>query len=113
MSEQQERAIELIRELYSIHSVGGPLHVVVDDGNLDGVIVPYYDCYSDAELDELWFEGWLIAELDPGAPAVTEGLGRSMRQVCDELAALLNTITEDEREAVIERAHEARGPWHP
>lgn len=106
MSEQ--RVIELIRELYSIHSVGGPLHVAIDDGNLDGVITPSYEHYADAELDALWFEGWPIAELDPGAPAVVEGLGRSMRQICDELAAALNTMTVDEREAAIDRAHEAR-----
>lgn len=100
----EERVIELIRELYSIHPVGGPLHVELDDGNLDCVITPSYDHYTDTDLDELWIDGWPIADLDPGAPAVVEGLGRSMRQICDELAALLNTMTVDEREAAVDRA---------
>ena len=95
---------ELLAELYAIHSVGGPLHTAVDDYNLDGVITPYYDCYTDEELDELYFDGWPIAELSPEAPAVTEGLGRSLRQICDELAALLNAMPETERVAAVARS---------
>lgn len=36
-----ERFAELVRDLYDFHSVGGPLHVVLDDWNLDGHITPY------------------------------------------------------------------------
>lgn len=102
-----DRLTELIVALYKIHAVGGPLHVVLDDLNLDGTITPYYDCYDDQELDELWSDGWRIAELSPEAPVVTEGLGRSMRQLCDEIAALLNAMPEDQREEAVERAHTA------
>jgi hypothetical protein len=105
-----DRLTELIVELYKIHAVGGPLHVVLDDRNLDGVIEPYYDCYSEDELDELWYGGWRIAELDLGAPAVAKGLGRSMRQLCDEIAAVLNGMDEDERYEAVDRAHDAMRP---
>lgn len=93
---------ELIIALYKIHPVGGPLHVVLDDENLGGIIEPYYACYGTEELDELWYEGWRIADLPPEAPAVAEGLGRSMRQLCDRIAILLNAMPEDQRyEAVV------------
>lgn len=95
------RALELTKDLYAIHAVGGPLHVAIDDCNLDGHIVPYYDCYTPAELDELYDGGWKIADLDPLAPVVVEGLGRSMRQICDELADLLNAMPMDDRMSVI------------
>lgn len=101
-----DRLTELIRQLYRIHAVGGPLHVALDDGNLDGTIAPYYDCYTDQELDELWCDGIPIAELSPQAPVVVEGLGRSMRQLCDEIAELLNAMPERDRYAAVERAME-------
>lgn len=104
-----DRLTELIVALYKIHAVGGPLHVAIDDLNLDGTITPYYACYDDEELDELWYEGIRIAELHPNAGAVTEGLGRSMRQLCDEIAALLNAMPEDQREEAVEQAHAAMG----
>lgn len=53
---QTARLVKLIADLYAIHAVGGPLHAVLDDGNLDGVIEPYYECYEDAELDALYDE---------------------------------------------------------
>jgi hypothetical protein len=101
----EARIAELLAALYAIHPVGGPLHVEVDDGNLDGVITPWYDGWPGGDLDELWFEGVPIAELSPMAPAVVEGLGMSTRQICDELAALLNAMTVEEREAVVARHH--------
>jgi len=96
-----DRLAELIVALYKIHAVGGPLHSVLDDWNLHGTITPWYDGYDDEELDELWYEGIRIADLDPEAPAVTEGLGRSMRQLCDEIAAILNGMTEPQRYAAV------------
>jgi len=99
-----DRLAELIVALYKIHAVGGPLHSVLDDRNLDGTITPWYVGYDDAELDELWSDGWRIAELPPEAPVVTEGLGHSMRQLCDEIVALLNAMPETERLAAVEHA---------
>lgn len=96
--------IGLIRELYAIHPVGGPLHVVLDDGNLDGAIRPYYDCFTDEELDAVYFEGTPVADLDPEAPVVKEGLGQSTRELCDRIAALMNVMTVEGRELVRHRA---------
>lgn len=96
--------IDLIRELYAIHPTGGPLHSVLDDGNLDGTIRPYYDCFTDEELDELYSDGWKIADLDPQAPVVVERLGRSTRQICDQIAAIMNTMTVEDRELARTRA---------
>lgn len=95
------RALDLVRELYEIHAVGGPLHVVLDDWNIDGEIKPYYDCHTDEELDELHSDGWKIADMDPLAPAVVGGLGWSMRQLCDEIAALFNTMTVEDRASAL------------
>lgn len=95
------RALELVRALYEIHMAGGPLHVVLDDWNIDGQIKPYYDCYTDEELDELYDGGWKIADLPPEAPVVVEGLGRSMRQLCEEIAALLNAMSLEDRMSVL------------
>jgi hypothetical protein len=99
-----DRLAELIVALYKIHAVGGPLHVVLDDKNLDGTITPWYVGYDDEELDELWYDGWRIADLPPESAAVTEHLGRSMRQLCDEIATMLNAMTVPQREAATEHA---------
>lgn len=92
---------ELIDELYQIHPTGGPLHVVLDDGNIDGEIKPWYDGWTAEELDARYYQGWPIPELDPQAPAVIEGLGRSTRQLCDEIAAILNAMPEDARQEAL------------
>lgn len=96
---QTARFVDLVQTLYAVHPTGGPLHVVLDDWNLDGEIKPWYDGHTDADLDEPYFEGWRIADLDPGAPAVAQGLGRTTREVCDEIAAILNSWTSDQRYA--------------
>lgn len=78
------KALALTRELYEIHSTGGPLHAEVDDWNVDeGVIVPAYSFWSDEDLDEV------------------RHTGRSTRQVCDELAAVLNAMPVDDRFSVL------------
>lgn len=102
------RFAELATDLYAIHPVGGPLHVVLDDGNTDGTITPYYGCYDPAELDEPYHQGWRLADLHPAAPAVVEHLGSSMRQLCDGIAALMNGWTVEQRDAAIARWREGR-----
>ncbi|GIH07440.1 hypothetical protein Rhe02_55070 [Rhizocola hellebori] len=95
-------ALALVRELYAIHPTGGPLHTTLDDWNIDGDrITPWYASWDDTELDALYYDGWLIADLDPQAPAVTEGLGRSTRQICDEIAAKMGPMTEADRMSVL------------
>lgn len=97
-----DRLVKLIEQLYEIHCVGGPLHVVLDDWNVDVTVVePWYDGYSSEELDALWYGPTPIAELSPQAPAVVEGLGTSMRALCDEIAALLNGMTVAQRYAAL------------
>jgi hypothetical protein len=105
---EDPRIQRLICELYEINCAGGPLHAALDDGNLSGVIKPWYDHWSHEELDELWYCGWLVRELSPEAPAVKAGLGRSMRSLCEEISAILNAMPEDERVKVVERFREGR-----
>lgn len=95
------RALGLVTELYEIHPTGGPLHTSIDDWNLEYEVVPWYGGWSDEDLEALWYGGVLIADLDSGAPAVVEGLGRSTRQICDELAALLSSMQVEDRASVL------------
>lgn len=82
-SPEIDRAADLVRALYDIHPVGGPLHVVVDDWNLeDEFLIPYYVGYPGEELDTLHD-------------------GRSMRQICDELSALLLSMSMEDRMSVL------------
>jgi hypothetical protein len=94
-------ALGLVRELYAIHAVGGPYHVQLDDWNIDGGIVPAYEYYDDADLDRLYCGQWPLDELDPAAPVVVQGLGRSMRQICDEIAAKMGPMTVEDRMSVL------------
>jgi hypothetical protein len=96
---QTARFVDLVQSLYAVHPTGGPLHSVLDDWNLAGTIAPWWDGFTVDELDEPYFEGWPIADLDPGAQAVAQGLGRTTREVCEELAAILNSWTVDQRRA--------------
>ena len=66
----------LVSQLYEIEAVGGPLHSVLDDWNLDGQISPYpgLDCDDDTY------------------------------RLCDQIAALLNAMTESERYASLAAA---------
>lgn len=73
------RAVALVGRLYELEAVAGPLHVEVDDGNLDGQeIVPCYEF--------------------PGYP---DRYSAETHEVCDELAALLTAMTPPQRRAVI------------
>jgi hypothetical protein len=93
--------LELVRELYEIHPVGGPLHVVLDAANIDGAVTPYYDCFEPEDLDALYDGGWALKDLPPESPAVVEGLGRSTRQLCDDIAARLNAMPIEDRYSVL------------
>jgi len=67
------RALDLTRELYQDHPTGGPLHVHLDDMNLDGHIRPYY--LGDEDEDTV--------------------------RICGELAALLNAMPVADRVSVV------------
>lgn len=97
-----KRALELVRDLYQINAVGGPLHAVLDDWNIeDQFLEPYYNGLDDDELDEPYYAGIPIADLPPEAPAVVEGLGRSMRQLCDEIVRLFKAMPVEDRLSVL------------
>lgn len=70
---QTARFIELADRLYEDHPTGGPLHVYLDDWNLDRVVEPGYA---------------VLVEDDDAA---------STREVCDELAGILNAWTPPQR----------------
>lgn len=96
------RLVELIGRLYEIHPTGGPLHVELDDWNIDGArIRPDFSGWSAADLDALWYAGFPIAELDPNAPAVVEQLGVSTRMLCLRICRLLNGMTLVQRYAAL------------
>jgi hypothetical protein len=67
------KTLGLVRELYAIHPTGGPLHVALDDWNVEGDIKPYY-----------------LDEADENA-----------REVCDQIAAKLNAMTLKDRYSVL------------
>lgn len=96
-----DRLVQLIRDLYAIHPTGGPLHVVLDDWNVDGLIEPAYGHYAVSALDALYYQGWPVADLPITASAVVEGLGRSTRSLCDEIAELLTAMTIPQRYAAL------------
>lgn len=77
-----KRALELIRAIYAIEPVGGPMHAELDDWNIEGVITPYpYEPYmfvEEAEADEV-------------------------RAAVAELIPLLNTMTMNERVSALAR----------
>lgn len=100
-NDQIARVVELANALYEIHPTGGPLHCELDDWNLNGTIEPWYSGWDAADLDTLHHDGWAVTDLPPEAPAVVGGLGRSTRQICDELAALLNAMPEADRYAAL------------
>jgi hypothetical protein len=91
---QTAELVALIADLYRIHAVGGPLHSVLDDWNLDGTIEPYYSDWDADDLDALH-------QLDPPAPAVDGQPGVSTRSLCDRIAAILNDMTADQRYAAL------------
>lgn len=96
-----DRFVALVEELYEAHPTGGPLHVVLDDWNLDGDIVPAYQFFTPEELDALWYHGFLVADLPPDAPAVVDGLGRSTRTMCEEICQIMNGWTGVQRAAAM------------
>lgn len=70
---QIAECVELVRELYLTEAVGGPLHVVVDDWNIDGVIKPYWSEEEDQHTIDL----------------------------CNRIAELMNAMSVDERAAML------------
>lgn len=77
-----ERFAELYADLYDFHPVGGPLHSVLDDWNLDGHIEPYPGLTFEDEMDQTDNTAYVY-------------------EICSEIADLLNAMTERERYAAV------------
>lgn len=79
---QVKRALELIRAIYEYEPVGGPMHVELDDWNIDGEITPYpYEPSMFVEEDE----------------------ANEVRAAVAELIPLLNTMSLNERASALAR----------
>lgn len=76
------RFIALHDELYVLEPMGGPLHAVLDDWNLKGVIEPYWPVLG------------IARDLEDDDPDMAR-----IRALCTELAAILNGWTEPQRYA--------------
>lgn len=84
---KKQECIELIKMIYRHHAAGGRLHIILDDGNTDDGSVDFCVRYiaeeqaKDEDIRTVWFH-------------------------CVEMAVvmLLNCMTEDERDEVIEQA---------
>lgn len=87
-------ALALVRELYAIHPTGGPLHVQLDDWNIDGDIVPIYKGWLPRQLEARYLDGWPVDD-EAQVP------GRSLRQLCDEIAAKMGPMTLEDRMSVL------------
>lgn len=73
---QIDEAATLIRELYAREPVGGPLHAVLDDWNIDGAIEPWEP--------EMW--------------------SSETRAIADRIAALFNAMPEVDRASALAHA---------
>jgi hypothetical protein len=81
---QTARFIELHDALYELEPVGGPLHTVLDDWNLKGQIEPY------------WPSLGIARDLEDDDPDM-----QRIRDLCTEIAAILNDWTESQRYAAM------------
>lgn len=85
-------AVELIRELYTAHPTGGPLHVQLEDGNLYDDQKPFTPAFA--------IPGYGLRK------AIPDDYDERTHQVCNEIAGLLNGMTEEQRFAVRAAAFE-------
>jgi hypothetical protein len=81
---QTARFTELHNALYDLEPMGGPLHSVLDDWNLDGHIEPYWPALGVARD---------LEDADPDMMRI--------RDLCTEIAAILNGWTEPQRYAAM------------
>lgn len=83
-TDQTARFIEAVRDLYQFEPMGGPLHAVLDDWNLRGLIEPY------------WPAQGIAGDLEDDDPDMAR-----IAALCTEIAALLNGWTEPQRYAAL------------
>ncbi len=83
----EQQLTELIRELYAVPEcgVGGPLHIVLDDGNIDDESI--YFCMRTMREHE----------------TVVQGMnGNAIIKICEEIADALLEFTQEKREELYE-----------
>lgn len=86
------RAVELIKDLYTEEPTGGPLHCTLDDWNVDTGGKPITPTYAMAD--------------NPGFPGsgFPDRYSGHVHTVCDELAALLTSMSVSDRYAALAHA---------
>ncbi len=85
---QFKRGISLVSELYEITVTGGPLHVELDDYNLDGEYISVLDSIE-------WYEENKQVFLEQGY--YDEENWDRMIRLSHEIAGFLSALTEQER----------------
>ena len=86
-SPEVDEAVKLIKRLYELEPTGGPLHVELDDWNLDGDITPMYVLPPYGET--------------PGHP---DHYSAETHDLCDRIAAILNPMKVGWRGSVLAHA---------
>lgn len=81
-------AAQLIRNLYEIEPMGGPLHCVLDDWNLDAeTIIPMY-----------------VIPARGLAPGYPDRYSQRVHELCDRIAELLTPMFEGWRQSTLAHA---------
>lgn len=95
---------ELVRHLYVDlgQSTGGPLHIVLDDGNVDDQWLAEDDGSRYAFLFDGRFEDYAQAGED-----VSIGRRREIRDTCELILAVLRRMSLPERTAAVRAAYDA------
>ena len=85
LSGNEYAAIRLIQVLYELDAMGGPLHVQLDDGNLDGDMDPTYGA-----PDRYTSSGTLIPGYPDRHPPV-------VHEICDAISELMTPMSTEQR----------------
>ena len=95
------RALELIRDIYEYARAGGPLHVILDDWNIeDGDVRAAAQDLRDGYYR--WGPGWEPVSYDP-YENLDEDETRQVRDAVAELVPLLRGMTVNERASALAR----------
>ena len=96
-----KRALELVRDIYECASTGGPLHVILDDWNIeDGDVRLAAQDLRDGYFR--WGPGGVSVAYDP-YEWLDEDETRQVRDAVVELVPLLAEMTVDERASALAR----------
>lgn len=121
-----DRAVDLIRIVYAYEPVGGPLHVELDDGNLDGqltvpdmVVCPAYDCgwgHSGWPDHDRGVYAWAVVAAIRELVPLLNRMPEADRLEARERALALDeepgeVVPVDDLEETLDQAGRPRAPW--